>query len=215
VLKNLLVKAATSPLALLQASFGGADFSSIAFASGSSRITPGEAEKLRNLAKALTERPGIRLEVTGFADRERDPEGYRNELLLKKMKNEKFLSIAKERRESGGLSPEAMELPASEQSKWLKRVYEKEKFPRPRTIIGTLKSLPDDEMKKLILANTTIGDQQLRGLARERAVAVINHLLTEGKLPQDRIFEKTGDPFAVPSKDAKAGGRVEFGVVVK
>lgn len=214
VLKNLLIKAATSPLALLQASFGGgADFSSILFAPGVSRITSSEEEKLISLAKALTDRPGIRLEVTGFADRERDPEGVRNELLLKKMKSEKFLALAKEKRESGGLSPDLMEIPLSEYSKWLKAVYEKEKFPRPRTIIGTLKALPDEEMKKLILANTTVGEQQLRNLARERAVTVMNFLLWKGKLSADRFFEKSGDPFAPPANDSRAGGRVEFGVV--
>jgi hypothetical protein len=214
VLKNLLVKAATAPLALLQASFGGgADFSAIEFASGSSRLSAGEEEKLRSLAKALTERPGIRLEVAGFADRERDPEGFRSELLLKKMKSEKFLSLAKEKRESGGLSHDAVEIPAAEQSKWLKAVYEKEKFPRPRTIIGTLKTLPDEDMKKLILANTSVSEQQLRGLARERAVTVMNFLLKDGKLPQERLFEKSGDPFAPPADNVKAGGRVEFGVV--
>ena len=216
VVKNLLLKAATSPLALLQASFGGgADFSNIAFASGTSRLSGAEEKKLHSLAKALTERPGIRLEVSGFADRERDPEGFRHELLLKKMKNEKFLSLAKEKRESGGLSHDAMEIPATEYSKWLKAAYEKEKFPRPRTVIGTLKDLPDDEMKKLILANTSVSDQQLRGLARERAVTVMDFLLKEGQLPQDRLFEKSGDPFASSAKEDKAGGRVEFGVVVK
>lgn len=216
VLKNLLVKAATSPLALLQASIGsGADFSGIAFASGTSRLTAAEEEKLRSLAKALHERPGIRLEVTGFADRERDPEGFRNELLLKKMKSEKFLSLAKEKRTSGGLSHDTTEIPANEASRWLQAVYAKEKFPRPRTALGTLKTLPDDEMKKLILANTAVDDQQLRGLARERTVTVVDFLLKEGKLPPDRLFEKSGDPFAPAAKDVKVGGRVEFGVVVR
>ena len=129
------------------------------------------------------------------------------------MKSEKFLSLAKEKRESGGLSHDAVEIPAAEQSKWLKAVYEKEKFPRPRTVIGTLKTLPDEEMKKLILANTSVGEQQLRGLARERAVTVMNFLLKDGKLPQERLFEKSGDPFAPPADNVKAGGRVEFGVV--
>jgi uncharacterized protein involved in outer membrane biogenesis len=216
VLKNLLVKAATSPLALLKASIGsGADFSSIVFASGVSRISSSEEEKLISLAKALADRPGIRLEVTGFADRERDPEGLRNELLLKKMKSEKFLAMAKEKRESGGLSQDVIEIPVSEYSKWLKAVYVKEKFPRPRTIIGTLKTLPDEEMKKLILANTTVGEQQLRSLARERVVTVMNFLLQKGSLSADRLFEKSGDPFAPPADDSRAGGRVEFGVVAK
>jgi len=216
VLKNLLVKAATSPFALLQAGFsGGADFSVISFPSGADRLTPAEEEKLLSLARALNERPGLRLEVAGFADRERDPEGYRNELLLRKMKSEKFLSQVKGTRESAGLKPDAVDIPPAEQSKWLKTVYEKEKFPKPRTAIGTLKALPDDEMKKLILANTPVSEQQLRSLARERALEVMNFLLKDGKLPPERLFEKSGDPFAVPEKGRAAGGRVEFGVVVR
>jgi hypothetical protein len=213
MLKNLLVKAATSPFALLSAFGGGEDFSSVAFSPGGSQLTPAEEAKLRNLAKALTERPGIKLEVAGFVDRERDPEGYRVELLLKKMKNEKFLALVKEKRESAGLSAEAMEIGPAEQSRWLKAVYEKEKFPRPRTVIGTLKELPDAEMRKLILANTQVNEQQLRQLARERSVVVTNFLVREGKLPQERLFEKSGDVFAPPKKEGLLGPRVEFGVV--
>jgi outer membrane protein OmpA-like peptidoglycan-associated protein len=216
VLKNLLVKAATSPFALLQASFGsGADFSSVSFLSGSSRLTAAEEEKLRALARVMAERPGLRLEVMGFADREGDPEGYRKELLIKKMKSEKFVSMAKEKRESGGLKNDLVDIPPAEQSKWLKVVYEKEKFPRPRTVIGTLKALPDEEMKKLILANTTVTDEQLRSLARERSLAVMNFLVKDGKLPQERLFEKSSDAFAKPEKGPAFSGRVEFGVVAR
>lgn len=216
VLKNLLVKAATSPFALLQASFGsGADFSSVSFSSGSGRLTSAEEDKLRTLARVLAERPGIRLEVTGFADRERDPEGYRLELLLRKMKSEKSLFTAKEKRESGGLKPDQVDIPPVEQSKWLKVVYEKEKFPKPRTVIGTLKTLPDEEMKKLILANTTVTEEQLRSLARERALAVMSFLGTVGKLPQERLFEKSTDPFVPSEKGSGFAGRVEFGVVAR
>jgi uncharacterized protein involved in outer membrane biogenesis len=216
VLKNLLVKAATSPLALLTAGFGGgADFSSISFASGSSRLTSAEEVKLRTLAKALTERPGIRLEIMGFADRERDPEGYRVEMLHRKMKSEKILSLAKEKGESVGVKHDEVDILSTEESKWLKAVYEKEKFPKPRTVIGTLKSMPDSEMKKLILANTAVTEQQLRGLARERALSVMNFLLNDGKLPQERLFEKSSDPFAISDKGGAVGGRVEFGVVAR
>ena len=213
MLKNLLVKAATSPFALLQSAFGGGeDFSTVTFAPGTSHLAKPEEAKLRSLATALLDRPGIKLEIAGFADRERDPEGFRQELLLKKMKSEKFLAVVKEKRESAGLSAETMEILPAEQSRWLKAVYEKEKFPRPRTIVGTLKSLPDAEMRKLILANTVVGEQQLRQLARERAMVVTNFLTREGNLPQERLFEKSGDVFAPPEKEGVAGPRVEFGV---
>jgi len=118
-----------------------------------------------------------------------------------------------ERIESGGLSADAVEISPAEESRWLKAVYEKEKFPRPRTIIGTLKSLPDSEMRKLIPANTVVGEQQLRQLARERAVAVSDFLVNSGNLSKERLFEKSADIFAPPAKEGGNGSRVEFGVV--
>jgi uncharacterized protein involved in outer membrane biogenesis len=216
MLKNLLVKAATSPFSLLSGMFGGGDdFSSIAFAPGVSRLAPPEEAKLRSLAKAVQDRPGIKLEVTGFVDRERDAEGYRQESLLRKMRTEKFLSTAKEKGAVTGQSVDTVVIPAEEQSLWLKTVYEKEKFPKPRTIIGTLKSLPDAEMRKLVLANTVVGDTQLAALARDRAVTVRNFLVEEGKLPPERIFEKRGDIFAQPQTEGASPSRVEFGVVAQ
>lgn len=216
MLKNLLVKAATSPFSLLQSMFaGGDDFSGVAFGPGTSSIGKAEEAKLRNLATALLDRPAIKLEVTGFVDRERDAEGYRSELLLKKMRTEKFLALVKEKRETAGQTADGVEILPAEYSPLLKSVYEKEKFPKPRTFIGTLKSLPDAEMKKLILANTVVGEPQLRGLARERAMAVRNFLVAEGKLPQERIFEKSGDIFAPPKQAGMAGSRVEFGAAVQ
>ncbi|MFA7059771.1 MAG: DUF748 domain-containing protein, partial [Pedobacter sp.] len=81
VLKNLLVKAATSPFALLSSMMGsGQDFSVINFAVGSSKLSSEEEQKLGLLAKALADRPGLKMEIKGFVDKEKDPEGYRQEL---------------------------------------------------------------------------------------------------------------------------------------
>jgi uncharacterized protein involved in outer membrane biogenesis len=216
MLKNLLVKAATSPFSLLQSMFGGGDdLSGVAFAPGTSSLSAAEEGKLHNLAKALLDRPAIKLELTGFVDRERDAEGYRSELLLKKMKTEKLLALVKEKRSVAGQTTDSVEVLPAEYSLYLKSVYEKEKFPKPRTIIGTLKSLPDAEMKKLILANTVVGEPQLRALARERAMTVRNFLVTDGKLPQERIFEKSGDVFAPPKQQGMPVSRVEFGAVAQ
>lgn len=215
VVKNVFTKAATSPLSLLSSMFGGgSDLSSVAFAPGASTLPQAEADKLQKLAKALGERPGIRLEVSGFIDREKDPEGYRVELLKKKMRTEKFLQLAKEKRVTAGQTADSMEIRAEEYSKLLKAVYEKEKFPKPRTVIGTLKSLPDEEMTKLILTHTTVGDDQLRALAHDRCAAVTAFLVKEGKLPQESVFEKSGNIFA-PAKEGGNGARVEFGVATK
>ncbi|HLO26660.1 MAG TPA: DUF748 domain-containing protein, partial [Geobacteraceae bacterium] len=216
ILKNLLVKAATSPFALLQSAFGGKeDFSAVHFAAGSARLSEGEKEKIRKLGQALNDRPALKVEVTGFVDRERDPEGYRNELLVKKMQNEKFLALVKEKKIPGGESPDSVTVQPEEYSTYLKAVYKKEKFPKPRNMVGFVKDLPDNEMKKLILANTVVGDENLKALARERTTVVRTALVAEGKLPPERIFEKSGDIFKAPAREGEIASRVEFGAAVR
>jgi uncharacterized protein involved in outer membrane biogenesis len=217
ILKNLLVKAATSPFALLQSVFGGAeDFSAVHFEAGSARLPDGEKEKLRKLAQAFADRPALKLEVSGFVDRERDPEGYRNELLQEKMKNEKFLTLVKEKKGlEGAASADMVTILPAEYSTYLKAVYRKGKFPKPRNMLGFVKDLPDPEMRKLILANTVVKDEQLRVLAQERATAVRAFLVKDGTLPPERIFEKRGDIYKKPGKEGESRSRVEFGVVAQ
>ena len=173
ILKNLLVKAATSPFALLQSVFGGKDdFSGVAFSPGSARLSDAERAKLLKLAQVLADRPALKMEVSGFVDRERDPEGYRTELLTRKMKNEKFLALVKEKKALEGQNADNRGNYSPGVSGLAKTVYRKEKFPKPRNFIGLVKDLPADEMKKLILTHTVVGDEALQGLARDRATVV-------------------------------------------
>ena len=216
ILMNLLEKAATSPFKLLGALFGGEEgFSSVLFAPGSAELAASEQEKLAKLGKVLADRPALNLEVRGYIDKERDPEGYRQELLLKKMKNEKFLALVREKKNLPGQTADGMSIGPVEESTWLKAVYKKEKFPKPRNFIGMAKELPDAEMKKLIFASTAVGDEELSQLVRERVMAVKNFLVTEGKVPRERVFEKSGALSESPREAGVAASRVEFGLAVK
>lgn len=216
MLKNIMAKVATAPFALLQSAFGGKDdFSGVAFAFGTARLSNVEQAKLRKLAQALRDRPSLKLEVTGFVDRELDPEGYRNELLLKKIKNEKMLALVKEKKNVAGEGVDALDILPEEYSTYLKSVYRKDKFPKPRNTFGFVKDLPDGEMKKLILTHTEVSSENLQNLARDRAVAVSNFLITEGKLQPERIFEKKGDMFKAPATAGAVASRVDFGVAVQ
>lgn len=61
---GLLTKIVTAPFALLGSLFGGGDeLAFIDFAPGSAAIAADQTEKLSNLAKALVERPNLRLDV--------------------------------------------------------------------------------------------------------------------------------------------------------
>ncbi|BCS52381.1 DUF748 domain-containing protein [Geobacter sp. SVR] len=215
MLKNLLVKAATSPFALLSSMMGsGQDFSTVGFTAGSSKLSPEEEHKLQQLAKALADRPALKVEIKGFVDREKDPEGYRQELLSSKLRKEKFLELVKEQRAKAGESAETVQIAATEYSRLLKAVYSKEKFPKPRNVLGLIKDLPDTEMRKLIIANTAVGENELQALARERSAAVMTYLVSKGGIPAERLFQKNDDIHKPPVKET-ARSRVEFNAIVQ
>lgn len=215
VLKNLMVKAVTSPFSLLSSMFGGGeDLSTINFTSGSSVLKPQEETKLNALAKALEDRPALKLEIKAYVDRERDAEGYKAELLERKIRNEKYLALVKTQKSSIGGADSIKVLPA-EYSGYLKAVYKKEKFPKPRNFIGMVKDLPDAEMKKLIITNTAVGANELRSLAQDRNSAVMNHLISKGKVDSKRVFQKIDDIYKKPAKDGASGSRVEMNALVQ
>jgi len=216
VLQNLLVKAVTSPLSLLSSMFGGGqDFSAIQFDHGRSLITSAEELKLGVLAKALLDRPALKIELKGYVDREKDTEGYRNELLSRKLRNEKFLALSKAGTIKEGEKADSVQVLPEEYATYLKAVYKKEKFPKPRNVIGLVKDLPPDEMKKLIITNMVIGEPELQTLARERVVAISNYLVNKGNVPIERIFQKNDDIFKAPEKETNAGSRVELNAIAQ
>jgi uncharacterized protein involved in outer membrane biogenesis len=216
VLKNLLVKAATSPFALLQSAFGSKDdFSGVNFAYGSATLSQQEQEKLAKLSQALNDRPELSIELSGFVEREKDSEGYRHELLQKKMRSEKFRLLVKEKKNKPGETQDSVVITPQEFSTYLKAVYKKESFPKPRNAIGMVKDIPDADMQKLIITNTQVGPEQLQQLARERVASVKDFLLNKGKLEPGRLFEKSSDIFKPPAKEGERGSRVEFGASVK
>jgi len=186
------------------------DLGSVGFAYGSAELSRGGREKLLKLATVLNERPELKIGVVGFVDRERDDEGCRNELLLKKMRAEKFLDMVKEKKNHPGDSPETAQIAPDEHSRYLKAVYDKEAFPKPRNIFGMTKALPDAEMKKLILANTVVGEPQLKSLAEARTSAVRAFLVKQGRIDSVRVFQKIGDIYRAPEKGGEPGSRVEF-----
>ena len=55
-------------------------------------------------------------------------------------------------------------------------------------VIGLAKELPVSEMEKLILANTKVGDEDVRLLGAQRAQAVKSWLLDKGQVPAERVF---------------------------
>jgi len=211
VLVNLLVKAATSPFALLGALFGGGEeLSYLEFDPGSFHVDAPGAAKLSSLVKALHERPALKVEIEGHVDTGKDPEGLRRYLFLKKVKAQKLKEMA-----SQGLPPVPVDnvvVPPGEYPKFLKAAYKVEKFPKPRNFIGMAKDLPGPEMEKLMLAHIEVRPDDLRDLALARSQAVKEVLLQSGKVESERVFLVEPKSLAPEKKEKVRDSRVDFRV---
>ena len=87
-----------------------------------------------------------------------------------------------------------MQIPPDLYDKYLKKVYKAAKFEKPKDSIGLNKSLPPDEMKKLLVSNTDVTDADLTQLGEARAQSVRKYLST--KVDPARLFT------AAPKLDA-------------
>jgi outer membrane protein OmpA-like peptidoglycan-associated protein len=209
VLGNLIAKAATAPFALLGKMFGGKgdELSTVDFPDGLATLDEAAKKKLDALAKALAERPALKLQATGrFSGA--DLEGLRTARVERKIKAQKLPDLVK-----AGTAPASVDdvvVTAEERETYLKKAYKKEKFPKPRTALGFAKDLPAPEMEKLMLANEAVGDDDLRQLALARANAVKDYLVGPAGADASRVFVL--EPGAQPAapKDKARASRVDF-----
>lgn len=184
---NLIVKAVTSPFALIGSLFGGGEeLAWLEFDAGRGAIPPAGVAKLEKLAKALKDRPGLKLEITGRADAAADTEGAKRAQLERKLKAQKLKETVKKGETSVSLDEIALD--KDEWPKYLALVYKEESFKKPKNMIGFTKSLPSEEMEKLILANTEVSEDMLRRLAERRGKTAAEWLVKTGGVPSDRVF---------------------------
>jgi hypothetical protein len=209
VVVNLLTKAATSPFALLGAVFGGGEeLSFVEFQPGLATLDAVALDKLGKLGKALNDRPGLSVDVSGRADPATDREGLKAYLLERAVKAQKLKDLVKKGESVASLNEVTVE--PAEYEKYLTRAYRAAKFPKPRNFIGMVKDLPVPEMEKLIVTNTQITDEDLIQLAADRAQAAANFLINTEQVPADRVF-LVAPKIGAPEKAEKGGGsRVEF-----
>jgi uncharacterized protein involved in outer membrane biogenesis len=187
MIKNILVKAATSPFSLIGAMVGSdEDLSQLEFNAGKADLADAHKAKLDTLVKALYERPNLQLEVSGFADMEKDREALISYRFNKQIKAQKFKKMDKN--EAAAVSVDSVVIEPEEYEKYLKMAYKAGQFEKPKNILGFTKDIPVPEMEALILKNIEVTDDDLRTLANERAQAVKNYILGQGKIKPGRLF---------------------------
>jgi len=209
IIKNILVKAATSPFALLGALFGGGeDLSYVEFDYGKTSLTDGATKKLETLVKALQERPAVNVEIVGYVDPDKDREGLKGLLLSRRVKTQKAKDLAK--KDEAPARIDNVTVGEEEYEKYLRLAYGAEKFAKPRNIVGLTKKLPVPEMEKLMLTNIIVKDEDLRNLALERATSVKDFILKSGKVTPNRLFIVQAQPLIPEKKENLKSSRVDF-----
>lgn len=208
VLGNLIAKAATSPFALLGAAFGGGEeLSAVDFNAGHASLTPAAEQKLATLAKALADRPALRMEIAGRANPDTDPDAWRRAQIEDKIRTQKLKSLG----DAAASSAETVTIAPDERTRYLTAAYKAEKFSKPRNFIGIAKSLPPEEMERLMFENIRVTDDDLRALANRRAQAVKEWLAGPGGIATERLFLTAPQLGDTGLKDgAHAAPRAEF-----
>ncbi|HJW24821.1 MAG TPA: DUF748 domain-containing protein [Rhodocyclaceae bacterium] len=208
VIGNLIVKVVTAPFAFLGNLFGGGEeLSTVDFAPGRAALDPGAVKKLEALAKAMADRPALKLEITGRADPETDRDGLKRVAVERAVKAEK---LKDQKKGAEAATVDSVAVSAQEYPVFLKRAYRDAKFPKPRNVIGLPKDLPVEEMEKLMLANLPVGEEELQQLADRRAETVQGWLLEQGKVPGERLFILAPKIARAGADDKASPSRVDF-----
>ena len=191
VFVNLISKAVTSPFALLASAFGGGSAEELAhaeFNAGSALLTPATRSRLDILAKALLDRPALKLDIIGRVDPASDDPGLRRQALERKLARLARVADRRKARTDDADGANDAGLGAADRARYLEQIYQDQTFDKPRNAIGFAKSLPAVQMEQLILANTTVTPDDLRALADQRAQAARSYLEDVGNISLQRIF---------------------------
>ncbi|HET7365532.1 MAG TPA: DUF748 domain-containing protein [Burkholderiales bacterium] len=187
VFLNLIEKAVTSPFAAIASAFGGGEeLAFVEFAPGSAVVDGAQETKLATLAKALNERPGLRLEVSGRIDTDADRQVLKRAAVDRQVQAMKASDIENGTvAAAGGAEPKVA---PDEYGKYLAAAYRAADFERPFDAKGALQELPAAEMERLMLANAKVSDEDLRLLAQTRAQAAKDWLVGPGKIAPERVL---------------------------
>jgi uncharacterized protein involved in outer membrane biogenesis len=202
ILGNLILKAVTAPFSLLASAFGGGgeELGKVAFAPGLATLDKDAEQRLDKVARALTDRPGLKLSVIGTASPEAEREALKRARLGRLVQAEKRREVvaAGQPLPAQGVGAPPTAVSAEEYPALLKSLYARaELADKPRNALGMAKELPVPEMEALLLADMQVSDESVRNLAVQRSVAVRDYLAAQ-QVPLERLF--LGAPRTVASE---------------
>ena len=184
IILHVIVKAVTAPFSSLASVFGGGsdELGAVAFPSKSATLLPDAKVGLDKVAKALTDRPSLKLTVVGARNLEAERDGYKRVRLDQLVRPEKRRSVA-----TGGGTATAFIMVDPAEYAALLEDYKRADIAKPRSLIGLAKDLPSEDIEQRLLADIKVNQDAMQALALQRGVAVKEYLASKD-LPLERLF---------------------------
>ncbi|MGQ7959430.1 DUF748 domain-containing protein [Pseudomonas sp. SP16.1] len=190
-LRNLVLRAAQAPfkfVAGLVAGGSDVDLSTVPFDAGSHALSDDARQALDTLAKALQERPALRLEVEGQSAQRADGPLLAEQRLQREFR-EIWYRMLQRRGDKVPASADELVVDEDDQAILLEGIYRARLKQQPPAEWAEL----DDEqrhqrMRQAVLDSWAQSKLLLRQLAQQRAAAIKDYLVDEGGLPDERVY---------------------------
>ena len=155
------------------------DLNNLQFASGSARLDEKTIKALNIVAKAMQDRPGIKIQIIGMASEKEDGAGLKEQLLMRDMRYAIYRDTTS--------ATNAKVLTAAQIDKAIKQLYSESTAPNKP------KNTDIEQMKAFLMKNQRVATADLKQLADRRAAAVRNYLIQKEKVAADRLFISTSE----------------------
>ncbi len=207
VIVNILEKAVTAPFALLGALFGGGpDIQFVEFHPGTSALDPAAVDKVKAVAKALAERPQLKIEVPIAVVPDIDRPALATAQFNAQLNELQTLKLG--RKKSAGAAPTSYDqLDPGAKLDLLTGLYVKDVGAEPKypPAVTDLKQKPElvsakiDFLTQGIREHLVVSDADLNTLGQQRAMVLEQALLSDTQIDPARVFLVANDK--VSSKD--------------
>lgn len=197
VLVNLLEKAVTAPFALLGALFGGGpDTQFIDFQPGAAVPEASGADKLKSVAKALAERPQLKIELPIATAPEADGPALIDARFKEQLQGAETLGSGRKKSAPAAPSTDFDELDPAAKLDLLTQMYGRSPGGKP-TYPDAVSGMTDkaamttakiDYLTQELRKRIVIGDAELNALGQQRALALQQALLTGTQIDPGRVF---------------------------
>ncbi|KAA0944898.1 DUF748 domain-containing protein [Pseudomonas sp. ANT_H14] len=190
-LRNLVLRAAQAPFKFIGGLItggGSEDLGTVSFAAGSSDLSKDSESALNTLAKALKERPALRLEIEGTAAASSDGPLLAAQRLEREYQYN-YYKILQRRGDKVPAQASLIEVPESEKAPLLEGIYRTRLKQQPP---AEWKDLSRDErtakLRDGLIKFWSASDVLLRQLGQDRASSIKDYLVDKGQLEDDRVY---------------------------